>query len=217
MACCAPTTPNMSMEQAGTIELNHDQQARGCFVASSVQPANAYAIREQLGSAYEQFDEAHRSCHVQMLQSIKKPEDVAFQVQLRSNNHWVITVCTSDCLGALSTISGLLAAYHFDIVSARIYTLEFPPSEEKIGASSRPLQPRHSRRPRFARAAPPRRRILDIFEVRALRGVAQDGWQQFETDLSSLMAMLVKGEQNAALNQVIERFSEAVENAYNYG
>jgi [glutamine synthetase] adenylyltransferase / [glutamine synthetase]-adenylyl-L-tyrosine phosphorylase len=181
---------------------------------SSVQPASADVIREQLGNTYDYFDAAERSRHVQMLQSIKRPEDVALHTQLRRDNHWVITVCTSDCLGALSTISGLLAAYHFDIVSAHIYTLDFPSSGEKTGVLPRPR--RYSRRTRLAGTTPPRRRILDIFEVRALKGSGQHLWKQFETDLSCLIGMLVKGEQNAALDQVIERFSEAVENASDY-
>jgi glutamate-ammonia-ligase adenylyltransferase len=181
---------------------------------SSIQPASADAIRKQLGTTYDHFNEDERSRHVQMLQSIQKPEDVALQTQPHGDNRWVVTVCTSDCLGALSTISGLLAAYHFDIVSAHIYTLDFPASAEKTEALTRPR--RHFRRARLTGAAPPRRRILDIFEVRAIRGATQRLWEKFETDLAGLIALLVKGEQNAALDQVIERFSEAVENISDY-
>jgi glutamate-ammonia-ligase adenylyltransferase len=166
-----------------------------------IEPVNADTIRSQLGESYDRFTKAERARHVEMLQSVTNPEDVALHAQLSDDHRWTVTVSTSDCVGALSVISGLLAAYRFNILSAHIYTLDFTPP-----VPERPTRPRRSHR-LHRRADPLWRKLLDILEVRPFGETPPEIWEQFREDLSQLISLLVKGEQPKALDQIIERFS----------
>src|SRR5919106_1084333 len=101
-------------------------------MTTGAEPADANAIRLQVGQAYDYFSGDERRRHVQMLQSVKSVEDVAVHTKPRDNGEWTVTVSTSDCVGALSIISGLLAAYCWDILRAHIFTLDFSPATPRV-------------------------------------------------------------------------------------
>ena len=138
-------------------------------MTDSTDPLNEGLVKTQLGAAYNRFDVKERVRHLELLRSIQQPENVALDIEVGKENNWIVTVCTSDCIGALSTIAGLLAAYRLDILSVDVFTLSLP--DNSTESTDRPRRKRRSQRARSA-VEPGRlnRRILDIFEVRALDG-----------------------------------------------
>src|SRR5262249_50643236 len=71
------------------------------------------AIRQALqplGRARRPVAEATRQEHINLVQSIQQPADVALHVEPKDDNHWRVTVCTADSLGALSVLAGLFTA-----------------------------------------------------------------------------------------------------------
>lgn len=177
-------------------------------MTNTVDPVSADALRAQLGAAYEHFGAAERDLHVELLRLIRRPEDVAVHAESGSDGYWTVTVCTSDCVGALATIAGLFPAYRFDIQSADVFTLRFPQLRRDAGVG--PRGRRYSRRPRTLGQGPPTRRILDIFQVRALEDPGENVWERFQEDLEGLIALLVAGHQDTAREQLIDRVSETL-------
>ena len=137
-------------------------------------PVTGDAISAQLGAAYGRFSAADRSRHVELLRSVRRAEDVALHAEKANGQEWTVTVCTTDCVGALAVIVGLSAAYRFDIRGADVFTLHFAPSPRQPRAPlpyrrsrRRPLPAGHSRAPG---------QILDIFQVRAPDPGGQEVW-----------------------------------------
>jgi glutamate-ammonia-ligase adenylyltransferase len=180
-------------------------------MASSPEATTPLPIRDQLGAAYARYDAAAQARHQALLDAIRRPEDVALHAEAHDRNHWTVTVCTTDCIGALSIIAGLFTAYRLDILSADIFTLHFPERRpDQAGGTRRWWQ---ARRGLPAGPRPPSRRLLDIFEVRALTEVTGDLWQRFRGDLSALVALLVAGKREAARDEIIDRVSAAFQAA----
>src|SRR5262245_10955125 len=87
------------------------------------------AIRQalqSLGTAREPVAEVTRQEYVNLVQSIRQPADVALHVEPKDDNHFRVTVCTADSLGALSVVAGLFTAYRLDIGRGEICTLHLP-------------------------------------------------------------------------------------------
>ena len=177
-------------------------------MTTGAEPADANAIRLQVGQAYDYFSGDERRRHVQMLQSVKSVEDVAVHTKPRDNGEWTVTVSTSDCVGALSIISGLLAAYCWDILRAHIFTLDFTPSTSGLQRPGR--RNRSLLRHKGKNQTPPRRKILDVLEVRGIDSVRPLPWDQFQEELAQLMGMLAQGKEKEALDLVIERFAGTI-------
>ncbi|MBI4282339.1 MAG: hypothetical protein HY672_02475 [Chloroflexi bacterium] len=175
-------------------------------MTGTVDPVSVDALGAQLGVAYERFDPAERNLHAELLRLIRRPEGVAVWAESLGDGVWTVTVCTSDCVGALATIAGLFPAYRFDIQSADVFTLRFPRRPD--GAGIRPGGRRYSGHPQAPEQAPPTRRILDVFQVRALVDPGKDVWERFKKDLEELIALLVTGHQDMAREQLIDRVSE---------
>ena len=79
-------------------------------MASPAGPFTGDAIAGQLGAAYDRFGEDERSRHIELLCSLRTPADVVLHAEGGSGHQWTVTVCTTDCLGALAVIAGLAAA-----------------------------------------------------------------------------------------------------------
>ena len=170
-------------------------------------------VRAQLGTAYDRFGPGSRSRHAEMLRSISQPEGVEIEIERSVEDHWIVTVCTANRLGALSIVAGLFSALRLDIVRADVFTLHFP---EPADASQRAQRVRRGRpRQRLsAPAGPPTTMILDIFEVRVPDGGADEGfWSQLRHDLASLMADLVEKGLDNVREQIIDRISPALQPA----
>ncbi len=179
------------------------------LVTSSAASIDYDAILAQLGAAYYGVDAERRARHIEMLQAVQSPQDVALDYEEEGDNLWTVTVCAWDSIGALSVIAGLFTAYGLDIASVDALTVHLPmPVAEPAPASHRrrrgPI-----RRPRDSKPALPARKILDIFEVRPDEPPTPETWQSFRDDLSRLIALLVDGRRDAAQEEVIARVSEA--------
>src|SRR5207244_12447248 len=110
--------------------------------------------------------------------------DVALAYTETANRRWTVTICTADFLGALSLIVGLLTAYRLDVLRADILTFSFP-SWRDVADSKRKAAPRHGA---WLGDQPPARRLLDVFDVRALADPEPDLWHKFRDDLAGLFA-----------------------------
>jgi glutamate-ammonia-ligase adenylyltransferase len=170
------------------------------------------AIRQalqSLGRARGPGAEATRQEHVNLVQSIRRPADVALHVEPKDDNHWRVTVCTADSLGALSVVAGLFTAYRLDIGRGEICTLHLPnpqPERPRIvrgrGGGSRLRRPEPH---------PPRDLLFDIFEVQALNKAGPAVWQRFEDELTALVRLLVAGQTEEARAALVDRVSSVFE------
>ena len=165
------------------------------------------AVTTQLGESYGHYGVEEQARHVELLQAVQQPEEVAVHVEGGADQHWTATICTADRVGALAAIAGLFTAHGFDIDSADIFTLDFSKPQGVVGKGGR--QRRYSRRA-LANPGPPARMTLDIFQVVALGEARPDAWQRFREDLESLVALLVAGEQAEARDEIIEMVSNGL-------
>lgn len=177
-------------------------------MTNTIDPVSIDALGAQIGAAYEQFDAQQRDLHVDLLRLIRRPEDVALHAEPEGDGYWTITVCTSDCAGALATIAGLFPSYRMDIQSGDVFTLRFSRPSLNTGVGQRGR--RYARGARTPEQGPPTRRILDVFKVRALENPGEDVWERFKEELEGLIKLLVAGRQDAAREQLIDRVSEAL-------
>ena len=157
-------------------------------MAYPVEPVTSDAISTQLGPDYDRFGAVDRSRHVELLRSIRRPEDVALHAEQMGHQEWTVTVCTSDRVGALAAIAGLSAAYRFDIRSADVFTPRFAPPPGRPG----PRRTSRKSRQLSPNTAPTRLpgKILDVFQVAVPDQGGQDVWQRFQEDLAGLIALL---------------------------
>jgi glutamate-ammonia-ligase adenylyltransferase len=150
-----------------------------------------------------------------MLESVMSPKDAAVEVETVGPSTWRVTVCAADSIGALSIISGLFAACHLNIASAEVFTFERPQvdAEPKVSRRKRSYPGRYVPKSRTALAAtpPPRKLILDIFEVRALDAFEPEAWDEIESSLRELLGMLAEARHARASEVIIERVSRAVQ------
>lgn len=182
--------------------------ATGKPMATSIALINADLISAQLGAAYDRFDAGQRLRHVEMLRSVRRPEDVVVDAARRPDGLWSVTVCSADRVGALSIIAGLFTAYRMNIVNADIFTLRLVQQGTRHGVGHLPVQGTGSSQ-QVGRARTVRR-ILDIFEVQPLETPGPDIWERFRADLQALFSLLVSGEPGSAREQVIDRVSDVI-------
>ena len=99
---------------------------------------------------------------------------------------WEVTIVAYDYLGELSLITGLLFVYGMNILEGRVFTYEEETAEK-------------------------RRKIVDVFVVRPVRGQATaETWQHYQRDLVELLAHLERGEWELAHQRLARRFVEAM-------
>lgn len=174
-------------------------------MAGSQDLLDVASLRQGLGEGYARFPEAEQTQHFALLGTVRRPDGVALHVEPKGAAAWRLTLCTSDCVGALSIIAGLFTAYRLNIVNADIFTVHMPAPAitPRRGRGqqgfSRPLQPRLP--------LPPERRILDIFDVEAIEGPAPEIWDRFRQDLARLVSLLAQGNQHDAREYIITRMS----------
>lgn len=87
---------------------------------------------------------------------------MALEARERGSGTWTLTVYTADAIGTLSMIAGLLTAEHLDIEAADLFTVRVPAPTGPPRARGTP------RGSRGGTAGATVRRVLDVFEVRAL-------------------------------------------------
>jgi glutamate-ammonia-ligase adenylyltransferase len=133
---------------------------------------------------------------------------------------WRVTIVGFDYRGELSLICGLLLVHGFDIIEGEVFTYE-PLAMAERGASKparaawRRQSPRRPlRRPEPATPATPqedlRRKIVDVFTVRPVRGpVGPQAFQKYAEELGELLRLLQK-EPEAAHGVLVKRVAQTL-------
>ncbi len=150
----------------------------------------------QLGDRYEKlFSRSERVLHVELLNSVRRPDELALHAEPLPSGLWQVTVCCADQLGMLSIIAGMFTANEIDVVSGDVFTVCEPV----------PHQPDKAW---FARPMPVvNRKVLDIFQVRAETGLERDWWDTFRQEFAELIQLAARGKLDEARERVIERVS----------
>ncbi|MFN8534404.1 MAG: hypothetical protein U0556_12765 [Dehalococcoidia bacterium] len=160
-------------------------------------------LEEILGSDY--LSVPGRETHPELLAAVDQPGDVALRVDRGPSGRWTVAVCMADALGALSILAGLFTSYRLDIVRADIFTVRGWTASAPTG---RRRWPRPGSRPMRGL-----RRLLDVFEVRDDRGLAEDVWDRFEADLRRLVALLATEHWEDARAEIIDQVSQVFREA----
>lgn len=177
------------------------------------------ALRSQLGAAYDRYGAEQQAQHLALMATVEQAGDVAVSIVPRAPNEWTITICTADRLGALSIMAGLFTAYHLDITAADIFTiqprdLQPPPVQRRPTGHDRSVglaRPATKlTRPGQSSAHRARRKLLDIFELRALVPFDQPRQEAFRADLAGLVRQLAAGDGDGARDAIVERVSTAI-------
>lgn len=167
---------------------------------------NPGVLREQLGAAYERYSDLEAERHAALLSRLGGGSALAMAVDALADGRWSLAICCADAVGTLSVIAGLCTAYGLDIEAGDVFTVDTPSSSEAVVH----VDPRTGRLRRVAEASPgPRRRILDVFEVRC-EAADRELWRRFEDDLGGLIMLLASGQGEQARDLVIDRVSEVL-------
>ena len=117
---------------------------------------------------------------------------------------WRVTIVGYDYVGQLSLICGLLFCYGFDIVEGNVFSYG-------RDTGNRPgfRQKRRNRQRQRLRARPTadrRRKIVDVFIVRAMRDdITPQTWLDYDKALTALSWRLHQGEQREAQGELAKR------------
>lgn len=115
---------------------------------------------------------------------------------------WEVTIVGYDYLGELSAICGLLFAHGFSIVGGDVYTYE-PGQESGIRDQGPGVR---------GQATDTKRKIVDVFRVRPVRGESEPGvWERYAADLTALVRLLQAREYRAAQGELAKRVAAAVQ------
>jgi glutamate-ammonia-ligase adenylyltransferase len=165
-------------------------------------------VQAQLGTAYNRFDSNSQALHLELLNGIRTPADVALDVRPAGEGRWTLAISAADAVGTLSIIAGLCTAFGVDIATADIFTIRVPNSARQG------IPPRGRRRPLRRPVAPsrPQRLILDIFEVSTSTG--GDLWGSFQQELRAALGLVAAGQADVARDQIIDRVSDALKAAH---
>jgi glutamate-ammonia-ligase adenylyltransferase len=137
------------------------------------------------------------------------------------DGRWRVSIVGYDYPGVLSLICGLLFVYGFSIYDGNVFTYEPletppPPKAEPSLRPGRGFRQGPSRRQR--RAAPEtaredsRRKIVDVFTVRPVRGeVPADTWTRYADDLAELLWLMHAGRRREARGELAKRVAVALQ------
>ncbi len=163
----------------------------------------------------ETFGDEDIRRHAQLADRLDESRLVAVDATPEPPGLWRVTIVGWDFPGELSLICGLLYANGFSILHGEAFTYEPvaapeepPPRRAERGRAVDPF----TGRPRPAVPAPaagrpdPRRKLVDVFTVRPLRGEAlSDPWKRFEEDLEVLFRLVRQGRHREARGEIARR------------
>ena len=156
-------------------------------------PAVAFQDRvlahvSRMTEAYaEAFDRETIRRHAALAARLRPDNLVEVEARSLGEDLWQVTIVAYDYLGELSLITGLLFVYGFNIINGRVFTYE----------QSEPTS---------------RRKIVDVFTIRPVhpQQVDDDLWQQYRSDLASLLARLEAGDWEGAHGALAQRVAEVL-------
>lgn len=163
------------------------------------------------------FSESDIESHALLAARISDAEPVVVE-PVPAGENWRVTIVGYDYPGELSLICGLLLVHGFDILEGQVFTYE--PLAAVAGDDSvrpgrqawrRQTSRRTSRRSEDSDPHPVvqedlRRKIVDVFTVRAADGVAAaEALQHYAADLRGLLTQLQSGEPGSAQGALVKR------------
>ncbi|HLJ10692.1 MAG TPA: glutamine synthetase adenylyltransferase, partial [Planctomycetaceae bacterium] len=169
------------------------------------------------------FSEPDIEQHARLAERISDDDPVVVEA-VPEGDHWRVTIVGYDYPGELSLICGLLLVHGFDIVEGQVFTYE--PLASAESASQRPSRHSWKRQPArrplrrtetVADAKPAddlRRKIVDVFLVRAARGqTAGDALKKYADDLCGLLRQLQGGQAAEAHGALVKRVAATLRGA----
>jgi len=173
-------------------------------------PGATVDVRKHLArlspSYAETFGEIDIRSHATLAERLSADNPVEIAVTDLGDAHWRVTIVGYDYPGELSLICGLLFVHGFSIVDGHVYTYEpsSPPDVPRTGATRGRF-----RTPLAAQNG--RRKIVDVFTVRAVRGeIAADLWSRYADDLRGLLRLLEAGQLRKAQGELATRVALAL-------
>ncbi len=170
---------------------------------------------------FETFDPEDLAQQLQMMTELTDGRRVALRA--RSIGHgetdWRVAITGYDAFQFLSTVCRLLAIHGLWIVAGRMFTSDPPPEPVAEASNARPFRrpgprpsPRPMRRPTAPRGPDRRRKLVDVFRIRAIEpSEGPPDWEAFRAELSALLGLLMEGQHDEVNHRLIRRFVEAME------
>ncbi|MBN1935975.1 MAG: glutamine synthetase adenylyltransferase [Anaerolineae bacterium] len=167
---------------------------------STSTPNIAHHMARMDPSYVQAFTEAEIARHAQLAEQLDSDHLVEISAEPLQDGRWRVTVIAFDYPGELSLICGLLFVHGFSILDGDVFTYE---------PQITPLAGRAGRRKVEIGGA--RRKIVDVFTVRPMRGaeiaaiLAGQTWQRYADDLESLLRLTHTGNEQDARGELAKR------------
>ncbi|MCX7682744.1 MAG: glutamine synthetase adenylyltransferase [Anaerolineae bacterium] len=141
-------------------------------------------------SYVEAFDEEEIARHATLAAQLDEEHLVWVEAcPLGEEGYWRVTIVGYDYPGELSLICGLLFVYGFTICDGKVFTYEPSTGEAEREA---------------------RRKIVDVFTVRQVRGeMEEETWSRYTGELSDLLRMMDAGLRREARGKLARRVAAA--------
>lgn len=190
----------------------HCQAIRAIFLrhVGSEQPAQAAPAEEtQVTQHLARMDKSYAEAftpeevrqHAALANQLNESRQAVVDVVPIEHGRYQLTIVAYDYPGELSIICGLMFVYGLNIVDGDAFTYEAVAESAAPGGAKAPVYVKRSlpgsgfRRPPTAgsagaSAASPRRKIVDTFIVKPVRGIPapdSERWERYSEDLNSLL------------------------------
>jgi len=174
-------------------------------------PYVSHHLAQMAQSYAEAFSYDDIARHAELAKRLDQDNLVEVRAVPVEDGCWRVTIVGYDYLGELSLICGLLFTHGFTILDGHVFT--YDPIDQRLqpapaASPHRPrLRSRHQHRRKFAKAdEETRKKIVDVFTVRPVRGDITEGqWSQYANDLTVLIKMLRGQQQHEAQGELAKR------------
>jgi glutamate-ammonia-ligase adenylyltransferase len=163
----------------------------------STDPNPQAAVRDHIArmdpSYADVFSEQEIRLHATLAEQLDRDRLVEVDAMALDGERWRVTIVGYDYLGELSLICGLLFVHGFTIDDGHVFTYE------PVSLRSR-------------RETKERRKIVDVFTVRPVRGeVAEGTWTQYVEELTSLLRLMHVGQRREARGALAKRLAATMQ------
>jgi glutamate-ammonia-ligase adenylyltransferase len=194
--------------------LGSDEMEKSADSQSSLPTPDVRHHLARMAPSYaDTFSERDIKRHAVLAEQLDDEHLVEVDAVPLDDGRWRVTIVGYDYPGELSLICGLLFVYGFSIHDGDVFTYEpletptFPEARSFRGGRSR----RRRRAPSETTRRDLRRKIVDVFTVRPVRGeVSADTWVRYADDLAALLRLMHAGQQREAQGKLAKRVAVAL-------
>lgn len=169
---------------------------------------------ERMGAAYrDRFGPEAMRRHLAMFEELSERRLCRVVAERVPDGGTLVTVAAYDFVGELAIICGLLSAAGLSINAGAAFTASDPPAPPSTGEKPSRTGPAWWRRRSSSPAAAPalpKRKIIDVFEVRPLSAESEPDAADLENRLDALLRHLAAGDWRAAREALIEPVCETL-------